>query len=201
MRSRGGATANALSVLRLTLAIPFAVLMASENPAAAPLAGLVLVVAVVTDLLDGPIARRSGTAGTRGQVLDHVSDVVFVAGGLAGVASRGAIPWLLPILVCLAFAQYVADSYWLRPARARGRGGLWESRLGRWNGILYFVPLAVDVLIRMDAGLPAGLLRPIAWALVATTALSMVLRLARLRGPHGTARRTPFAGTPDRSGR
>jgi phosphatidylglycerophosphate synthase len=192
--------ANALTVLRLALAFPFAILMASDDPATAPLAGLILVIAVLTDLLDGPIARRSGTAGTRGQVLDHVSDAVFVAGGLAGAASRGAIPWLLPILVCLAFTQYVVDSRWARPVRVRGGGGLWESRLGRWNGILYFVPLAVDVLVRMDAGLPGALLRPIAWALVATTALSMVLRLARLRGPHGTVRRTPFAGRPDRPG-
>ena len=90
------------------------------------------------------IARRRGTASAAGGLFDHATDCLFVAAGLAGGAARGAFPWVLPALVVAAFAQYVADSYWLH----RGRS-LRGSRLGRWNGILYFAPLVGDILVRL----------------------------------------------------
>ena len=69
--------------------------------------------AIVTDLTDGPLARRSGTASPFGGTFDHTTDFLFVVSGLAGGVVRGVIPWLLPVLVVAAFAQYVIDSYWL----------------------------------------------------------------------------------------
>ena len=50
--------AHALTGLRLLLVAPFAWLMAQPTDSAAWLSGLAIVVAIATDLLDGPIARR-----------------------------------------------------------------------------------------------------------------------------------------------
>jgi CDP-diacylglycerol--glycerol-3-phosphate 3-phosphatidyltransferase len=165
-------SANALTAIRVVLVPPFVFLMAAADARHAALAALVFALAIASDLLDGPLARRQGTATAAGGLFDHAADCAFVTAGLAAAATRGAVPWLLPLLVAAAFAQYVIDSYWVHRGRA-----LRGSRLGRWNGILYFVPLGGDILVR--AGLPplAPVVTAIAWALVATTVLSMIARL------------------------
>src|SRR5574341_314412 len=168
--------ANALTAARLVLVLPFALVMVPSDARHAVLAGLTLALAIATDLLDGALARRRGTASAAGRVFDHAADCVFVTTGLGAAALRGAVPWLLPLLVAAAFVQYVLDSYWVH----RG-GALRGSRLGRWNGILYFVPVGGDVLVRAGLGPLAPLVRGIAWALVATTVLSMGARLLASR--------------------
>jgi phosphatidylglycerophosphate synthase len=188
--------ADALTGLRLALALPFAWALRGEDLAAALWAGLILAVAIATDVLDGRLARRAGTVSRYGRAFDHTADVLFVTAGLVALASRGVVPWLLPVLVALAFAQYVVDSYVLHREH-----DLRMSALGRWNGILYFVPLVGDVLVRTVLGFASALLPLIAWALVATTLLSMTDRLLALRRSRQTARGSPSAGTGGRSPR
>jgi phosphatidylglycerophosphate synthase len=185
--------AHALTALRMALALPFAWWMSQGGGAAANWAALAIVLAIATDLADGPVARRSGRDSPAGRAFDHTSDFLFVLGGLLGGALRGVFPVLLPLLVALAFLQYVVDSYWLHRVRE-----LRMSRLGRWNGILYFVPLVADVLIRtglleaLHLGALAPLLPWIAWALVATTLASILDRLLALsrKAPDSPAART-----------
>lgn len=164
--------ANLLTAVRLLLVIPFGVLMARADARAAALGAVVFMVAVASDLLDGRVARRLNTASPFGRAFDHSSDFLFVVSGLAGGATRGVFPWILPAVITLAFTQYVVDSYWLhRERQLRG------SRLGRYNGILYFVPLGGELLLRLGLGFVQPLLPLIAWALVISTCLSIVDRL------------------------
>jgi len=164
--------ANVLTALRLLLVLPFAVSMARGARADAAIAGALLIAAIVTDLLDGMVARRRGTATAGGGAFDHAADFLFVVGGLAGGAYRGAFPWIFPVLVTAAFLQYVIDSYWIDRRRA-----LRPSRLGRYNGILYFAPLGGDILVRLGAGALRPVVTAVVWLLVASTALSMLERL------------------------
>lgn len=176
--------ANALTAVRLLLALPFAVCMAAPDARHAGWAALILAAAIVSDLADGALARRLGTASAAGRLLDHTADVLFVTSGLVGGAVRGAFPWILPVLVVAAFAQYAIDSYVVDRA-----GALRPSRLGRYNGILYFVPLGGDVAVRLGGGALRPLLAALGWLLVASTLLSMGERLLaavtarRRRGP------------------
>jgi phosphatidylglycerophosphate synthase len=182
--------AHVLTALRLAL-VPFVfVWMQHAELAAAWWAAGAISVAIATDLADGPVARRTGRASAAGRAFDHTADFLFVTAGLFGGALRDAWSVVLPALVCVAFAQYVIDSYWLHRDRQ-----LRMSSLGRWNGILYFVPLVGDVLVRtglldlMWLGFLAPLVGWIAWALVATTALSIgdrALALSR-RAPDSPA--------------
>ena len=55
------------------------------------------------------------------------------------------------------------------------------SKLGRWNGIAYFVPLVGDVLARAVLGALAVAVEWICWLLVATTLLSIADRAWSLR--------------------
>jgi len=188
--------AHALTTVRLLLILPFALLMAHGEPHAAALAAWALAVAIASDVLDGIIARRRGTASAAGGLFDHTTDWLFVTAGLAAMAGRGAAPWILPVLVVAAFAQYVADSYWLH----RGQS-LRTSRLGRWNGILYFVPLVGDILIRLGWSGLRPVLTLLVWTLVVSTVVSMGERLWAVRGLRRTARASLAAGTGDRSRR
>src|SRR6266542_4284730 len=129
--------ANALTALRVLLTVPFAFLMTRGDRWSAAPAGIVLVAAIATDLLDGVVARRRATDTSAGGVFDHAADCLFVTAGLAAGAVRGVFPWMLALLVPAAFAQYVVDSYWGHRGRA-----LRTSGLGRWNGVLYFEQLA-----------------------------------------------------------
>jgi cardiolipin synthase (CMP-forming) len=166
--------ANTLTSLRLILTLPFAYLTAEGGSRHVLLAAVLLAIAIASDLADGPVARRLGTATKAGRAFDHTADFLFVVSGLAAGAWRGAFPWILPVLVTAAFAQYVIDSYW-----AGGGRTLRPSRLGRYNGILYFAPLAGDLLVRAGFSMIEPLLTALVWLLVASTLVSMGWRLAR----------------------
>lgn len=183
--------ANLLSALRLALTLPFAWLVLGGSAAAAA----VFALAIATDLADGPLARRRGTDSALGRLLDHGADFCFVSAGLFAAAWRDAVPMLLPLAIALAFAQYALDS-----RLAHGERGLRMSQLGRWNGVLYFVPLGGVCLADLGVrGLEPAIL-VCAWTLVATTALSIGDRgLAALASRRARAVRA--AGTADRSPR
>jgi len=168
--------ANALTAVRLLLVLPTAAALARPDLLAPGIVALMLCVAIATDYLDGPIARRTGTASAKGQLFDHSTDCLFVTGGLAGAAIAGSITPILPVLIPFAFGQYVVDSYvWHRQRQLRA------SFLGRWNGILYFVPIVLVAAARLPfPAVFASLLRVAAgvlgYLLVASTVLSIIDR-------------------------
>lgn len=162
--------ANLLTLIRLLVAVPCALAVGHAHW---PLAAMLLTLAIVTDLLDGPVARRFQHETALGGLLDHATDAVFVALLLTALAASGLITPLLPILVVAAFLQYTLDSAALRGRRLR------TNRLGRGNGIAYFVVASIPVYanaLGLDGPLQtvtAGL----AWVLVLTTLASMAERL------------------------
>jgi cardiolipin synthase len=170
---RVATAANFVTAMRLFAAplLALAIHAGLPRPAA-----VLFAVGVATDFLDGWASRRLGEVSPGGRTFDHATDAIFVAAGLAALASRGALPvWLAP-LVMLAFLQYALDS-----GGFSGRF-LRASSLGRANGIAYYVLLGIPV-VRDALGLswpPAVLVRALGWLLVATTLVSMAERLRAL---------------------
>jgi len=161
--------ANLLTLSRFALAVPCALAIAAG---AWGLAGLLFAAAVLTDLLDGPLARRLEEASPLGGVLDHATDAWFVTLATAAFAWNGFVPWPLPLLIAAAFTQYVLDSAALRGHALRG------SWLGRWNGIAYFM-LTGLLLIQLGIGLAwpePSFWRWLGWLLVGSTLVSMTNR-------------------------
>jgi phosphatidylglycerophosphate synthase len=165
--------ANALTGIRLLLAPVLALTIARDAPLAAC---AVFWIAVATDVLDGWVARRFGESTPFGGLIDHAADATFVTVGTAALAHAGALPAPLPPLIAVAFLQYALDA---RPLEGRG---LRASALGRWNGIAYYVAVAVPIMRdAMGLGWPSPfLVEVLGWLLVASTGLSIVDRL-RLR--------------------
>jgi phosphatidylglycerophosphate synthase len=170
--------ANALTAIRLLLVVPFAFFMTKGDVRFAAFALVVWVVALITDFADGPIARRTGTVTALSGTFDHTTDFLFVTSGLFAGAYRGVFPWILPVLIVAAFSQYVIDSYWIhRHSKLRG------SKLGRYNGMLYFVLTCMEIVIRLGARFLQPLLTVLIWALVLSTLVSMGQRLMFSRLP------------------
>jgi len=161
--------ANGLTLLRLIAIGPSAWAILSGHWL---LAALLFALAALTDLADGPLARRYGQASPIGGLFDHGTDALFVSTTLGALAAAGYINPLLPVLVALAFIQYMFDSKALAGAELR------TSILGRNNGIAYFVMVGIPV-VREALGLswpPLGWIAALAWLLVLSTAASMLDR-------------------------
>ena len=96
--------------------------------------------------------------------------------------------------LCPSFAQYFVDSYFVHRQRA-----LRGSRLGRYNGILYFVPLCLDILVRLGFNFLQPVLTLLVWLLVVSTLVSMGQRLVSTRrAPELPAAETARAGCAPR---
>ena len=169
--------ANLLTAVRLGLAVPCALAIVSGQW---PLAAALFALAVITDLLDGPLARRLNHATRVGGLFDHATDAAYVASCLGALAWLDLVnPFLAP-LVALAFVQYVFDSQALAGRELR------TSIIGRNNGIAYFVLVGIPVIREgLQIGWPPdGWIAVLGWLLVISTAASMLERgLALLRGP------------------
>jgi phosphatidylglycerophosphate synthase len=165
--------ANLLTLIRFASILPCAWSILQEDWLTA---ATLFALAVVTDYLDGPLARRHGHASPLGGLLDHTTDALFVSVNLGALAYLGYLPGWLPPLVALAFTQYLLDSRALagRPLRA--------SWLGRNNGIAYFVLLGIPLISNaLDLGWPPrAWISAFGWVLVASTLLSMLDRASAL---------------------
>ena len=159
---RLGVSADALTLFGLAAAVATGLLIANGNLA---LAVVGLILSGLPDVLDGSVARHSGTAGARGaffdSVCDRVADAVILGGVAWHLADEDAY---LPILVLGVVALTMLVSYERAKAESLGlsaRGGLME-RLERM--VLLGVGLAFDVLV------------PVMWLMLALTAITAVHR-------------------------
>ena len=173
--------AHLLTGLRLALTLPLAIAFARPDFLSSGLVALLLAAAIASDYFDGVAARRYGTASAGGQLFDHGTDCLFVTACSTGAALSGLVPPVLPVLIAVAFSQYVVDSYWLHR-----RKHLRMSTIGRWNGIAYFVPLVVLAAARLDVVPPltpllTSVARLVAYVLVASTLVSIVDRATAVR--------------------
>jgi phosphatidylglycerophosphate synthase len=138
--------ANLLTAIRLLLVIPVAMAIANASLFANWLLLVLVVIAIATDYFDGKVARVFKTVSARGMLFDHGTDFIFVTTALFALSTIGLSSVLLPLLIVVAFSQYVLDSYFLFKQKQ-----LRMSFLGRWNGIFYFVPIVLVATSRLPA--------------------------------------------------
>jgi phosphatidylinositol phosphate synthase len=147
---RTGITANHLTVTGLVMAVAAAVAIANGRLRAGL---LLLVLTALPDVLDGAVAKASGTASPRGAFFDSVVDRVSDALLLGGVAwyLSSTQPGRIAVLPLAVLAASMLVSYERAKAEALGfdaRGGLMEraERLGFLAFGLLFESLLVPVL-------------------------------------------------------
>ena len=184
---------NALSFLRL-LGVPL-FLWLILGPQADGWAIVLLVVAGVTDWLDGTIARATGQISRLGQLLDPLADRLYIIATLVGLLLRGIIPWWLVALLLLRDLMLLAT---VPALRARGLTALPVHFLGKAAtfNLLYAFPL----LLLGDGDSAAALAaKVVGWAFViwgtalywwaGLLYLEQVRRLVRDVAPRGASSR------------
>ena len=161
---RSWTAADVLSFLRIPLAAAF--VLVSHTGWRLAIVGA----AAVTDLLDGPLARRYGSSAY-GPVLDPIADKVFMAAAVGVVAFSGRLEayeiigvLLRDIVATVAFAAtFFSDQPRAIPAR--------------WSGKAVTVAQILTLVAFLIA---SPYLRPIAWAttVIAVIAIWDYLRVA-----------------------
>ena len=119
-----------------------------------------LIVAGLSDWLDGVIARAWNQQSRLGQVLDPAADRLYIAATLIGLAVRAIIPWwLVAVLVARELVLGVA----LLVLRRHGHGPLQVSLVGKTATLclLYAFPL---LFLGSHAGTAALVARVVGWA-------------------------------------
>lgn len=165
---RAGVTADQLTVLGVVMAVGAAVAIGNG----ALRAGLLLLaLTALPDVLDGAVAKASGTASPRGAFFDSVSDRVTDALLLGGVAwyLSTTEPGRVAVLPLAVLAASMLISYERAKAESLGfdaKGGLMEraERL-----------IALGVALLFDS-----LMVPILWVILGLTVLTAGQRFAKV---------------------
>jgi len=90
---------NLLTLTRILLIPVFVILFATPTPDRSLMAAIVFVVAAVTDLLDGYLARKSGQVTTLGKLLDPIADKLLVLSALILLVNVDRVSALIAILI------------------------------------------------------------------------------------------------------
>ena len=179
----GPHAANALTAARVSLTPVFVALIcaAPSRPLLGWLAVLVFAGVAASDVIDGQMARRWGSASSAGRTFDHLADIGFIDAALWTYTRLGLVPWWVPAAIAASFTFYVVDS-WSRPT---ARGTLIGSRVGHIGGVCNYV--LIGVLVCNDSAaihaLSETVLRLLFSLVPIYSGLAMVTRLSARSGP------------------
>ncbi len=140
-----------LSGLALALAVAAGAAAAATRWVGAllflPVAALIVLNGLF-DLLDGAVARESGRASPRGDLLDHVLDRYADVALVLGFAASG---FANPVLALLALVSVLLASYMGTQAQAVGQGRVYAGLLSRADRLIV---LALAAFLEFDWSLP-----------------------------------------------
>jgi CDP-diacylglycerol--glycerol-3-phosphate 3-phosphatidyltransferase len=90
---------NVLTVFRIAL-VPALVLAIVSDPDGSALAVAIFVIAAVTDVADGRIARRQAVVSTFGKLADPIADKLLVGGALVALAATDQVAtWIVVVVL------------------------------------------------------------------------------------------------------
>jgi CDP-diacylglycerol--glycerol-3-phosphate 3-phosphatidyltransferase len=97
-----GNLANIITVIRIFLAPVFIWLLLDDAGALGPLryvAAALFILAIVTDSVDGLLARRQNLVTDFGKILDPIADKVLIGGALVALSLLGELWWWVTIVI------------------------------------------------------------------------------------------------------
>ncbi len=163
---------NVITFFRLVM-IPVFLMPLAAVPPMYGLSLAVFIVAAATDLLDGLLARRTGTATRSGSILDPVADKLMILSAFVALTVLGDMPlWF----TALAFTRdFLILAGWSFLRLAYGIKTVSPSPAGKANTFLQVV-LVVILLGRLPLGGPAITLTALA---TATSGIDYLIRAVK----------------------
>ncbi len=172
--------ANALTVARLVLVPVFGWLLlhdAGQSTRWRTAAAVAFLLAVITDRLDGDLARRRGLVTDVGAILDPIADKALIGTALVGLSLLGELWWWVTAVVLareigVTALRFAVLRHGVIPA---GRGGKLKTAVQALAVVLFVAPLPA-------AGeAVAAVVMAVAVVLTVVTGVDYVARGLRLR--------------------
>jgi phosphatidylglycerophosphate synthase len=98
---------------------------------------LIFSFAIVTDILDGIIARKLGVASTFGAYFDATADCCFIIIVFSAFVIRAMYPFWILILIGIMFLQFILTSRFKQPV---------YDPVGRYCGVFFFITIGVSLI-------------------------------------------------------
>lgn len=169
---------NALTVLRILLVPVFLVILLAEggtDPTLRTWAFVVFVAAMITDWVDGTLARRWSLITDFGKIADPIADKALMAAALIGLWLVGTLPAWVPIVILvrelgITVLRFVIIRWVVLPA----------SKGGKIKTVLQTLAIGLMLL-----WVPALLWLPaigVAWTVVAWVAMTAAIIVTIVTG-------------------
>ncbi len=172
--------ANALTVARLLLVPLFGWLLlrhGGADPASRLGAGATFAVAMVTDRVDGEVARRRQQVTDVGKIADPIADKALTGTAFVGLSLLGELPWWVTAVVLtrelgVTGVRLVVLHHAVLPA---GRGGKAKVVLQAVALGLYLLPVPADLVLLPQVAMA------VAVGVTVVTGVDYVVQAVRLR--------------------
>jgi CDP-diacylglycerol--glycerol-3-phosphate 3-phosphatidyltransferase len=170
---------NALTAFRIIL-VPIFAWMLLVHPDEAGwrfLSAVIFSVAILTDTLDGYLARKHNIITRFGKLADPIADKALTGMAFIGLSIIGELPWWVTVTILvrewgITIMRFVVLRYGVMAA---GRGGKIKTVTQAIAVIMYLLPLPDQ------AHLVAVIVMAIAWVITIVTGLDYVREALRLR--------------------
>ncbi|MBS0025139.1 CDP-diacylglycerol--glycerol-3-phosphate 3-phosphatidyltransferase [Microbacterium paraoxydans] len=163
---------NAITVARIPLAVVFFVLLllggtyGIPDPALRWIAGILFILAISTDWVDGYLARRYDIVTDFGKLWDPIADKLLTGAGFIGLAILGEVSWWIVAVILIrewgitihrlvVASEHVVAAAWMGKIKTAFQGvalgwallplHVWIG-LGPWTAITFVLMLIVLVL-------------------------------------------------------
>ena len=138
---------NALTILRLFLVPVFIWLLVrdgGDDTVSRAWAAVVFVVAGITDLVDGELARRQGLVTSFGKILDPIADKALTGGAFVALSWLGELPWWVTVVMLVREVGVTVLRFWVIRwgVIAASPGGKAKTAAQLLAILLYLLPLS-----------------------------------------------------------
>lgn len=177
--------ANALTALRLAGVPLLGYLLLHDTQALRNWATLVFLLASLTDLLDGFLARKYGLITTLGKIADPIADKFLTGVALIGLSYLQALPWWVTIVIIAREIGVTLLRFWVieHGVISASRGGKTKTFTQMIAISMYLVvwPVSVsDSFVSLWDVLKIAVMA-IAVLLTLSTAVAYIRKAAQLR--------------------
>ena len=136
---------NGLTALRMLLVPVFAWVLLSHphNDSWRWMAALIFVIASITDIVDGKVARKYGLVTRFGKLWDPIADKTLTGMALVGLSIIGELPWWITIVILvrewgITLLRFLILKYGVMAAN---RGGKLKTVTQSIAIVMYLLPL------------------------------------------------------------
>lgn len=169
--------ANALTLVRVLCVPVLAVLLATDGTGR-DAAAILFVLASITDVIDGAVARRYGMVTTFGKIADPIADKALTGVALIGLSVLGDLAWWVTVVILVREIGVTVLRFWVieHGVIPASRGGKAKTAVQTLAIAMYLAAVPVPWWDTASAWVMA-----VAVVLSLVTGIDYVIRALRLR--------------------